>query len=54
MGKIYFRLLEQIESVGYDVFRHRIRLHRPERFLIALSEWASAGTGGQGDGETGR
>jgi phytoene synthase len=40
MGKIYFRLLEQIERVGYDVFHHRIRLHRPERFLIALNEWA--------------
>ena len=54
MGKIYFRLLEQIEHVGYDVFHHRVRLHRPERFLIALSEWASAGTVGRGEGETGR
>jgi phytoene synthase len=45
MGKIYFRLLRQIEHVGYDVFHNRIRLHRPERFLIALSEWAKAGTG---------
>lgn len=54
MGKIYFRLLEQIEHVGYDVFRHRVRLHRPERFLIALSEWASVGTGGRSEGETGR
>jgi phytoene synthase len=42
MGKIYFRLLEQIEQVNYDVFNHQIRLHRPERFLIALSEWAVA------------
>lgn len=45
MGKIYFRLLEQIEHVNYDVFNHEIRLHRPERFLIALSEWANANGG---------
>ena len=50
MGKIYHRLLEQIESVGYDVFRHRVRLHRPERFLIALSEWAGSGVGSWGSG----
>ena len=57
MGKIYYRLLEQIEAVNYDVFHHQIRLHRPERFLIALSEWAfneSGGEGGNGEGETGR
>ncbi|MGH9767395.1 MAG: phytoene/squalene synthase family protein, partial [Blastocatellia bacterium] len=30
MGKIYYRLLEQIEQVIYDVFNHQIRLHRPE------------------------
>ena len=51
MGKIYYRLLEQIEQVDYDVFNHRIRLHRPERFLIAFSEWAKA-TGRQRDGGT--
>jgi phytoene synthase len=50
MGKIYYRLLEQIERAGYDVFHNQIRLHRPERFLIALSEWASAGAGGWGLG----
>lgn len=42
MGKIYFRLLEQIEQNDYDVFNHQIRLHRPERFYIALREWARA------------
>lgn len=42
MGKIYFRLLEQIELNDYDVFNHQIRLHRPERFYIALREWARA------------
>src|SRR5215813_11146658 len=52
MGKIYYRLLEQIEHLNYDVFNHRIRLHRPERFLIAFSEWAKA-TGRRGDGATG-
>jgi phytoene synthase len=59
MGKIYYRLLDQIEHLNYDVFNNRIRLHRPERFLIAFSEWAKAsgrqgdkGTGGQGEGET--
>jgi len=50
MGKIYFRLLEQIERVGYDVFHHTIRLHRPERFLIALGEWAQTGARGWGLG----
>jgi 15-cis-phytoene synthase len=61
MGKIYYRLLEQIEHLDYDVFNNRIRLHRPERFLIAFSEWAKAtgrrgdeATGGQGDEERGR
>ncbi len=53
MGKIYYRLLEQIEAVNYDVFQHQIRLHRPERFLIALSEWAFNETGGQGNGGNG-
>ena len=53
MGKIYYRLLEQIEHLDYDVFNNRIRLHRPERFLIAFSEWAKA-TGRQRDGETER
>ena len=55
MGKIYFRLLQQIERFNYDVFNHQVRLHRPERFLIALSEWAFndagadvAGNGGNG------
>jgi hypothetical protein len=46
-------LLEQIEHLDYDVFNNRIRLHRPERFLIAFSEWAKA-TGRQSDGETER
>ena len=40
MGRIYYRLLKKIEGVNYDVFNHRIRLHRPTRFLIALQEWS--------------
>ncbi len=59
MGKIYYRLLEQIERVGFDVFSHHVRLHRPQRFLIALSEWARAGmgereSGGMGERGNGR
>ena len=42
MGRIYYRLLRQIERRNYDVFNHRIRLHRPERLLIALGEWFRA------------
>ncbi|MBK6797136.1 MAG: presqualene diphosphate synthase HpnD [Acidobacteria bacterium] len=54
MGRIYHRLLEQIEQVGYDVFNNQIRLHRPERFLIALTEWAKAGVGSRLGEETSR
>jgi phytoene synthase len=46
MGSIYYRLLNRIEHVGYDVFHNQIRLHRPERFLIALSQWARSQTRG--------
>lgn len=53
MGKIYYRLLEQIESLDYDVFNNHIRLRRPERFIIALSEWAKA-SGRVGERERGR
>ena len=56
MGKIYYRLLEEIERVNYDVFNHQVRLHRPERFLIALNEWAfrDGETERQRDRKTGR
>jgi phytoene synthase len=54
MGKIYHRLLEQIKQVDYDVFNNQIRLHRPERFLIALTEWAKAGVGSRIAEETSR
>ena len=47
MSRIYYRLLEQIERVNYDVFNHQIRLHRPERFLIALDQWVRAGASKQ-------
>ncbi len=42
MARIYYGLLKRIERVDYDVFNHRVRLHRPVRFAIALSEWAKA------------
>ncbi len=42
MGKIYYRLLQQIEHLNYDVFNHHVRLHRPHRFLIAFNEWAKS------------
>jgi phytoene synthase len=48
MGKIYYRLLQRIESVDYDVFNRQIRLHRPERFFIALEQWARARAGSIG------
>jgi phytoene synthase len=53
MGRIYYGLLKRIEQVNYDVFNHRIRLHRPERFLIALREWVKA-IGRRGERESGR
>lgn len=53
MGKIYYRLVQQIEQYDYDVFHHQIRLHRPERFLIALAEWARA-TGRRSDTDADR
>lgn len=40
MGRIYHQLLKRIQLVNYDVYNHQIRLHRPTRFMIALSEWA--------------
>ncbi|HKX29887.1 MAG TPA: presqualene diphosphate synthase HpnD [Blastocatellia bacterium] len=54
MGRIYYRLLEEIEQVNYDVFNHQVRLHRPERFMIALSEWARSGMGTRGGGDAAR
>lgn len=51
MGRIYFRLLEQIERLNYDVFNHEIRLHRPERFLIAFGQWVRTAVTTRKDGE---
>ena len=42
MARIYHGLLKKIERYDYDVFNQRIRLHRPTRFSIALSEWAKS------------
>jgi phytoene synthase len=39
MGAIYFAILRRIERSGYDVFRERIRVPRPQRAVIALRLW---------------
>ena len=39
MEAIYYRLLERIERLEYDVFTHRIEVPRPQRFAIALATW---------------
>ncbi len=39
MGGIYFSILERIEQAGYDVFRERIRVPRPQRAVLALRIW---------------
>lgn len=39
MGAIYFELLRSIERLGYDVFRHRVRVGRPRQAFIAAFTW---------------
>jgi phytoene synthase len=39
MNAIYRRLLERIETGGYDVFSRRVRLSRPHRLALALGWW---------------
>ena len=39
MGAIYYGILRRIERSGYDVFRERIRVPRPQRAAIALRVW---------------
>jgi 15-cis-phytoene synthase len=39
MGAIYFELLRSIERIGYDVFRHRVRVGRPRQAVIAAFTW---------------
>ena len=39
MGAIYFELLRSIERLGYDVFRHRVRVGRPRQAVIAAFTW---------------
>jgi phytoene synthase len=45
MGGIYFAILRRIEQSGYDVFRGRIRVPRPQRALIALRIWLFGNVG---------
>jgi len=39
MNAIYRRILERIESGGYDVFSRRVRLSRPHRLALAFGWW---------------
>ena len=40
MGRIYFRLLQEIERRGYDVFSRPITLSATRKFGIAVNTWA--------------
>ena len=42
MAAIYFGILRRIERHGYDVFRERVRVPRPQRAAIALRVWLRA------------
>jgi phytoene synthase len=39
MGAIYLEILRRIEGAGYDVFTRRIRVPRPQRFVLAFQLW---------------
>jgi 15-cis-phytoene synthase len=39
MRAVYFATLRRIERNGYDVFRGRVRLSRPQQAIIALRQW---------------
>jgi phytoene synthase len=39
MRAVYFETLRRIERSGYDVFRDRIRVPRPQQALIAVRQW---------------
>ncbi|PKL84455.1 MAG: squalene synthase HpnD [Ignavibacteriae bacterium HGW-Ignavibacteriae-1] len=41
MDSIYYRLLEKIELSEYDVFRRRIRVSAPHKFMITMKHWLS-------------
>jgi len=40
MGTIYNRILDRIETKGYDVFSARVRLTDAHRLWLALTCWA--------------
>jgi phytoene synthase len=42
MRKIYFRLLEQICAVEYDVFSQRVRVSNGEKGRLALQTWLNS------------
>jgi phytoene/squalene synthetase len=39
MRAVYFETLRRIERGGYDVFRTRVRVPRPQQALIAMRQW---------------
>ena len=39
MRAVYFATLQRIERNGYDVFKSRVRLSRPQQAVIALRQW---------------
>jgi 15-cis-phytoene synthase len=39
MRAVYFETLRRIERSGYDVFRTRMRVPRPQQAMIALKQW---------------
>jgi len=42
MGEIYHAILRRIERSGYDVFRAKVRVPRPQRAAIAAGIWLRA------------
>lgn len=45
MGGIYHAILSRIVRSGYDVFREKVRVPRPQRAAIAAAIWAKAMVG---------
>ena len=42
LGALYRRILDKIESKGYDVFRERVSLSRREKGLVTLLTWVKS------------
>lgn len=39
MAKIYFKILDRMETGGFDVFRHRPKLNKAEKAFLAAMTW---------------